>query len=143
PSLGERAEEIPWFTFYELGRIDPKLTVSPLFLELCLLRPWPGNVREFLGEIRQAARTAMDAGRQVVETKDLSPNAGQDMGSETVPMTANEVSREAIESALKRELGNVTRAARSLGLHRNQLRRWLARHNVDAKSFGSGSEPEE
>jgi transcriptional regulator of acetoin/glycerol metabolism len=143
PPLGERSEEIPWLTHYELKRIDPKLSVSPLLLEACLLRPWPGNVREFLGEVRQAARVALDAGRLVMETKDLSPYAGQDMGSETVPMNAGEVSREAIEAALRREQGNVTRAARTLGMHRNQLRRWLVRNNVDAKSFGGGPEPEE
>jgi transcriptional regulator with GAF, ATPase, and Fis domain len=143
PPLGERAEEIPWLTFYELPRIEPKLSVSPLLLESCLLRPWPGNVREFLGEVRQAARAALDAGRHVVETRDLSPYAGQDMGAETAPMNPGEVSKEAIEVALRREQGNVTRAARLLGMHRNQLRRWLVRNNVDAKSFGGSAEPDE
>ncbi len=28
-------------------------------------------------------------------------------------------------------------------MHRNQLRRWLTRHNVDPKTFGSGAEVEE
>src|SRR5262249_5516050 len=91
PSLTERAEEIPWLTFYEFSRIDPKLTANPLFLETCLLRPWPGNVREFLGEVRQAARAALDAGRHVVESKDLPANAGLDMSTETVPMTTAEI----------------------------------------------------
>jgi ActR/RegA family two-component response regulator len=35
--------------------------------------------------------------------------------------------RERIEAALRKEQGNVTAAARALGMHRNQLRRWLAR----------------
>jgi len=34
----------------------------------------------------------------------------------------------------------VTRAARSLGMHRNQLRRWIARHNVDPKGFDTAEE---
>ncbi|XYH98395.1 helix-turn-helix domain-containing protein [Sorangium sp. So ce1128] len=38
---------------------------------------------------------------------------------------------EIIEQALRREEGNVTRAARALGVHRNQLRRWLARNEAD------------
>jgi len=32
---------------------------------------------------------------------------------------------------LRAERGNVTRAAQRLGLHRNQLRRWLVRNDVD------------
>src|SRR6185503_1206522 len=137
PSLMERAEEIPWLTELELKRIDPKLSASPSFLEQCLLRPWPGNVREFLGEVRQAARSAIDAGRSIVEAKDLSENAGQEIAAETSAVTTADLSRETIEGALKREQGNVTRAARALGMHRNQLRRWLTRNNVNPKSFGS------
>jgi transposase-like protein len=34
----------------------------------------------------------------------------------------------------------VTGAAQHLGLHRNQLRRWLARHGVDPRASG---EPDE
>jgi DNA-binding NtrC family response regulator len=33
----------------------------------------------------------------------------------------------AIERALEEHKGNVTRTAQALGMHRNQLRRWLAR----------------
>ena len=33
-----------------------------------------------------------------------------------------------IREALEREQGNVSRAARQLGMHRTQLRRWIARH---------------
>jgi transcriptional regulator of acetoin/glycerol metabolism len=142
PSLYERAEEIPWLAFHELSRIDPRLSASPLFLEQCLLRPWPGNVREFIGELRQAARAALDAGRTVVEPKDLPPNAGQDMGPDP-GASMSDPSRESIEAALRRHQGNVTRAAKDVGWHRNQLRRWLIRNNLEAKSFGSGGEFDE
>jgi DNA-binding NtrC family response regulator len=40
--------------------------------------------------------------------------------------------RAAIEEMLRAERGNVTRAAQRLGLHRNQLRRWLARNDVES-----------
>ena len=35
---------------------------------------------------------------------------------------------EEIEAALAAEAGNVTRAAKRLGLHRNQLRRWMEKN---------------
>jgi DNA-binding NtrC family response regulator len=41
----------------------------------------------------------------------------------------------AIVSALERERGNVTRAAQALGMHRTQLRRWLAQHQIDPRQY--------
>ncbi len=143
PSLIDRLEELPTLAAAELERADPRLGLSSGFLEACALRAWPGNVREFLREVRQAARTAIDAGRTLVDAKDLSPTAGEEISTESRPSMHPELSREAIEAGLKREQGNVTRAARALGMHRNQLRRWLTRHNVDPKTFGSGAETEE
>jgi len=49
--------------------------------------------------------------------------------------------RAAIEEMLRAERGNVTRAAQRLGLHRNQLRRWLARNDVDPQTLGSDETP--
>ena len=143
PSLIDRLEELPTLAAAELERADPRLGLSSGFLEACALRAWPGNVREFLREVRQAARTALDAGRTLVEAKDLSPTAGEEISTESRPSIQPDLSRESIEAGLKREHGNVTRTARSLGMHRNQLRRWLTRHNVDPKAFGSSAEAEE
>ncbi len=140
PSLIDRLEEVPALAAAELTRADSRLVPSSGFLEACALRAWPGNVREFLREVRQAARAALDGGRSVVESKDLSPTAGEEISPEAKSSSQPELSREAIEAGLKREQGNVTRAARTLGMHRNQLRRWIARNNVDPKVFGSGAE---
>ena len=143
PSLIDRLEELPALAAAELTRADARLVPSSGFLEACSLRAWPGNVREFLREVRQAARAALDGGRSVVESKDLSPTAGEEISPEVKASSQPELSREAIEAGLKREQGNVTRAARALGMHRNQLRRWLTRHGVDPRAFGSGGEAEE
>ena len=43
--------------------------------------------------------------------------------------------RDVIEETLKREEGRIATTARVLGIHRNQLRRWLAKHNVDPKAL--------
>lgn len=143
PSLVDRLEELPALAAAELQRADSRLVPSSGFLEACSLRAWPGNVREFLREVRQAARAALDGGRSVVESKDLSPTAGEEISAEVKSIPQPEVSREAIEAALKREQGNVTRAARALGMHRNQLRRWVTRNNVDPKLVGGAAEPDD
>ncbi|AUX35778.1 MULTISPECIES: sigma 54-interacting transcriptional regulator [Sorangium] len=141
PALAERIEELPWLIAAELRRGGARLAPSLGLVESCALRAWPGNVRELLREVRQAGLAAHAAGRAVVEASDLAPSAGLDI-TEVARRTppAVELRRIAIEMALRREQGNVTRAARSLGMHRNQLRRWLARHGVDAAAFaGAGA----
>jgi DNA-binding NtrC family response regulator len=146
PSLQERLEEVPWLVTRELERVDPRLTAHVSLLEACAIRPWPGNVRELLGEMRRAGRDAVADGRTAVKDKDLSESAGREIAdarritgsiSSGVPSAPMEATREAIESALKAEQGNVTRAARALGMHRNQLRRWISRNAVDPKMFGA------
>jgi transcriptional regulator of acetoin/glycerol metabolism len=142
PALVERLEELPILIVRELARVDPKLTPHTSLLEACALRPWPGNVRELLGEIRRAGRDALADGRNVVKDRDLPASAGREIADArrtTLGNTASvaaEVTRESIEGALRAEQGNVTRAARTLGMHRNQLRRWLAKNGVDPKTFG-------
>ncbi|WP_234022823.1 sigma 54-interacting transcriptional regulator [Sorangium cellulosum] len=136
PPLIERIEELPWFVAAELQRSGAGLTPTALFLEACAVRPWPGNVRELLREVRQAGLSAVAAGRAAVEAPDLSPTAGLDITDVPErPQAPADLRRVAIEAVLRREQGNITRAARALGMHRSQLRRWLARNGVDAAAL--------
>jgi DNA-binding NtrC family response regulator len=146
PSLLERLEELPYLVARELERVDSRLVAHPSLIEACVLRPWPGNVRELLGEIRRAGRDALADARTAVKDRDLPESAGREIGGDrrvTASSSAGlpaELPREVIEGALRAEQGNVTRAARTLGMHRNQLRRWIAKNNVDPKTFGSGED---
>jgi DNA-binding NtrC family response regulator len=45
--------------------------------------------------------------------------------------------REEIEGALRANDGRVASAARALGMHRNQLRRWLTTNQVEPRAFSS------
>ena len=49
-------------------------------------------------------------------------------------------SRDEIEAALRAHDGRVASAARALGMHRNQLRRWLSANQVDPRAFASDPE---
>ena len=151
PALVERLEDLPWLVERELLRVDPRLTAHPLLVEASALRGWPGNVRELLREIKHAGREALAEGRTMVKDRDLSETAGREMGeAPPAPPTpppppapahvSADLTREIVEAALKRQDGNVTRAARELGLHRNQLRRWLTKNVVEPTSFGPGED---
>jgi DNA-binding NtrC family response regulator len=141
PPLRERIDEIPWLLQRVLGSADErgKLTASVGLVEACALRPWPGNVRELLHEGRRAAHAALAEGVDSVRPDHLAPEAGLELGhgrsSGPAKSSAPPLEDSAIEAALEQNAGNVTRAAKALGLHRNQLRRWLA------KRTGSGQPP--
>jgi transcriptional regulator of acetoin/glycerol metabolism len=135
PPIRERLDEIPWLLARELRRVDDRLTASALFVEACALRVWPGNVRELLREAKRAAHVALEMRSPVVEATHLAEDAGKPLPSpSTAPgevavavQNAPRPSDEEIRRVLEAEGGNVRGAARALGMHRNQLRRWLAK----------------
>jgi len=131
PPLRERIDEIPWLVQRAVYEVDAALEASVTLIESCALRPWPGNVRELLREVRGAGHAALAAGERVVLPEHLAPDAGMplptSMPPDDEPVIAANVDDAAIEQALAAHAGNVTQAARALGLHRNQLRRRLAK----------------
>ena len=143
PPLRDRIEEIPWL-------VQRALTPSPAHVSLveeCLLRPWPGNVRELMVELKHAQLEAAKQKSQRVEVEHLSAEAGRELeaSGEAQPPGggASALSDDQILEALRRENGNVTRTARAIGWHRNQLRRWLAKNRVDPAQLGDAEhEPE-
>lgn len=140
PPLRERLDELAWLIYGEIARASAGLSASVRFVEACATRPWPGNIRELIGETRRAAHRALAADRVVVDAEDLAESAGVPLAPAPRPAPGAPVERareprastppsdEAIEQALRAHGGNVTGAARALGMHRNQLRRWLAKH---------------
>jgi transcriptional regulator of acetoin/glycerol metabolism len=149
PPLRERREEIPFLIEHALRLVGagPRLVADSLLVEACLIRPWPGNVRELLGEARRAGHAAREARRQRVERLDLGTSAGLHLAAPAPPPAAPAPAAEAfparaqIEEALLRAQGNVTRAAQDLGVHRNQLRRWLARNEIDPRALPAAPGP--
>jgi DNA-binding NtrC family response regulator len=143
PPLRERLDELPWLIRCELANVDAELSASVPFVETCALRAWPGNVRELLHEVRRAAHRALAAEVTVVEPQHLSSEAGLvivGMPQETPsgrPKPARAPTDDEIIKALEQNQGNVRGAARALGMHRNQLRRWMD------KRPGVTSEPDQ
>jgi transcriptional regulator of acetoin/glycerol metabolism len=137
PPLRRRREEIPWFI--DLALAGTAVRAHASFVEGALTRPWPGNVRELLAATATAASVVKPP-----ETHLKMTHLGDRVGmwfngrAEKTPAVAPaDPERIAISEALRREQGNVTRAARALGLHRTQLRRWLEKHDIDVGEFKS------
>jgi DNA-binding NtrC family response regulator len=150
PALRNRPEEIPALIAQELGKLSPAPRAHVSFVEQCLLRPWPGNVRELLAEVRIAAQAALAHGNRV-EARHLRATAGSVFGpampdarpaaprEQTAPLSdgprkpAPQVDAEwlkRLNDALRANAGNIAATARSLGLHRTQLRRIIKTHGI-------------
>src|SRR5262249_15449770 len=134
PALRQRPEEIPW----HVERVLRPLRAHASLVETALLREWPGNVRELLVELREAARAASREGSEEVATRHIGARAGTrsrpaavEGAAERAPAQRSLPGRDELVDALRRSGGNVTRAARALGTHRTQLRRWIKRYAID------------
>jgi DNA-binding NtrC family response regulator len=136
PPLRERRTDVPLLVEHFLAKHgEPGRTrrIAPQALEALVEYPWPGNVRELESVVE---RTLLLADDDVIRLVDLPAEVrmrGQ-ASSRTVPVEIPEdgLDLEALERSLLLQAvdkagGNVTRAARLLGLSRRTLQYRLER----------------
>jgi transcriptional regulator with GAF, ATPase, and Fis domain len=147
PPLRERLDEIPWLVQRELNSMQTELRATVNFIEALALRSWPGNVRELLREVRRSAHLALEAETTQVDVQHLADDAGRGFASASGSASESPKSvlpsDEQIERTLSEHGGNVRGTARALGVHRNQLRRWLEKRNPGAAALDSASDDDE
>ena len=131
PPLRSRLEEIPYLIARALEAKGGTPPVHAKLVEECLLRPWPGNVRELSAAIGAAIERAKSERASDVRRQHLPADAGKERAVATpVAAAGPELGRAELEKALADNGGNVSAAARALGLHRTQLYRLLKKHGL-------------
>jgi transcriptional regulator of acetoin/glycerol metabolism len=142
PPLRDRPEEVPWLLASEIARIAATVALHVSLVEACLLRPWPGNLRELLAEARAATQRALAESSPRVRAQHLGETAGSLFGAAALPPPPSAPPprgrRQKIETELRAAKGNVSAAARALD--RTQLRRWLDQHGIDPRGYGDDDE---
>ena len=150
PPLRERGEDIlllaRHFLQVNAGRYGKPAPALALSAERALLEHrWPGNVRELRNVIEQAVlldNSGVIAAQQLaqsqlvfmpepapaIETAPTRP--APDAGERTLP----EMERDALVQALRRFEGNVTRAARELGISRDTLRYRVEKYGLESQT---------
>ena len=133
PPLRERREDIPLLAAHflaEQGRRygRPAIRLSPEALEALLAYPWPGNVRELEHAVERAL--LMASGDEVTAEDLLLRRASREGMARLEEMTLEEVERYLIERGLARHEGNVSEAAKGLGLSRSALYRRLQYYGI-------------
>ncbi|HXY32505.1 MAG TPA: sigma-54 dependent transcriptional regulator [Gemmatimonadaceae bacterium] len=133
PPLRERREDIAPLASHFLRRHASRYRKSITGLDAgamqaLLEHPWPGNVRELDHAVERAVLLATG---ESIRAADLGLRGGGSSGSTRLEeLTLEEVERMLIQKALARFDGNVSQAARALGLSRSALYRRLATHGL-------------
>lgn len=88
PPLRDRPDEMSFLVNDAVRGAEPALQIHSTLIETCLLRPWPGNLRELVAEVSRAAHTVASQGKNNIRGEDLDNDAGHLMvGAPTVNAT--------------------------------------------------------
>ncbi|MFK7988281.1 MAG: sigma 54-interacting transcriptional regulator [Sandaracinaceae bacterium] len=129
PPLRERRDDIPGLVERLLDRIAAEpgmraVTLSRAAMGALLLHDWPGNVRE----LEQALRRGILIGDgDILGPDDLALAFGQVVDRASALRTFD---RGLVERALSAAGGNKSKAARTLGVSRPTLYRWIKRYDL-------------
>jgi len=134
PPLRERREDILPLAQYFLKRHSARYAKPHQgFTDeaALLLRgyDWPGNVRELDHAVERAVLLARGTTLEAADFA-LAPPPARAGAGEPAGMNLEELEREAIRQALARHDGNVSLAAKALGLSRSALYRRLQRYGL-------------
>ena len=130
PPLRDRTEDIPLLAQHFLERHarrygKPIDAFEPDALDALIRHTWPGNVRELDHVIERAVLLATSSRISVSELGLVEPRA--DAPARLEGMTLDDAEQYLIQRALARTQGNVSEAARLLGVSRSALYRRLQR----------------
>jgi DNA-binding NtrC family response regulator len=132
PPLRDRREDIPLLASHFLGRHAQRYRkqlagFDPAAMQALLDHPWPGNIRELDHAVE---RSVLMAQGDTVKAGDLGLRQSREGAPRLEDMSLEEVEFSLIKKALSRFDGNVSHAAKALGLSRSALYRRLQRFGL-------------
>ncbi len=132
PPLRERKEDIPHLAAYFLATHSRRYRkhlagFEPAAMKLMTENSWQGNVRELNHVVERAVLMAQD---HLIRVADLAVRPVREGTGRLEEMSLEEVEGFLIKKALAKHDGNVSHAARALGLSRSALYRRLERYGL-------------
>ena len=141
--LRDRPEDIPPLVDHFIEKSNARLKknirgATPAAMARLIAWPWPGNVRELENVVQ---RTMVVAKGEILDASDLpaemrgeaAPAAPKDL-KEMARASSDLIEKKAIADALAETGGNVTRAAKVLGVSRATLQNKMKAYGLRAKS---------
>ncbi|HNG90232.1 MAG TPA: sigma-54 dependent transcriptional regulator, partial [Saprospiraceae bacterium] len=131
PALRERPDDIEPLATHFLKEFSqkyqrPAARYSPALLDAMCRYAWPGNVRELRHAVERAVIMSQ---HEVLDTPDL-PLRNAQSAAPVVTLNLEETEQRLVEQALQKHHGNITEAARELGLTRGALYRRLEKYGL-------------
>ncbi|MCB0332170.1 MAG: sigma-54-dependent Fis family transcriptional regulator [Bdellovibrionales bacterium] len=128
PPLRERLEDIPQLVEFKLEQLRESeginiLGVSETAYQVLLEDPWPGNIRQLLNDVEQAAYYAEYKNRLHIEASDFRRK--KEVKELSFREQIEDYKKSLAKAALIRNDNNILRTARELGMDRNTLKRIL------------------
>lgn len=150
PPLRKRREDIILLASYFLERVagnrHESLHLDARTVDRLLSHPWPGNVRELEQTMTSAAVMAEQGRIRPADLRLTGDEIDTEVGDFTalldLPLTEAKTQlvemfeRQAIERALTQHAGNVSAAARKLGIHRQSLQQKMSQLGIQAERGG-------
>ncbi|WP_038029045.1 sigma-54-dependent transcriptional regulator [Thermonema rossianum] len=135
PPLRERNEDIPLLADHFLKRFAQKYRkevkqFSAEALKTLTAYHWPGNIRELEHAIERAVIMADKSSLDSSDFAFLQKTAAPAALPGDLPLNLEALERQAIERALKKHQGNVSRAAKELGITRAALYRRMEKYGL-------------
>ncbi|MBF9141020.1 sigma-54-dependent transcriptional regulator [Hymenobacter properus] len=117
---------------YAARNRKPTPAFEPATLQKLKQHPWPGNVRELQHAVERAV--ILTEG-EVLRPQDFQFSAMENVaagaaGAEEGPLQLSKVEKNTILRVIERHNGNITKAAKELGLTRTALYRRLDKHDL-------------
>jgi transcriptional regulator with GAF, ATPase, and Fis domain len=159
PPLRERHSEIPTIVDYYIKHYSEKfgrrdIQITPQAVDLLMVFDWPGNVRQLTNEIQRIVARAEDGTlitpdhlspelkRTAAHVAPTAPSTSIGVATAgaawqegmTLPEAVENLERQMITETLRRTGGNISRAARELGLTRRGLQLKLGRYEMSASA---------
>jgi DNA-binding NtrC family response regulator len=134
PPLRERKEDIPLLSEYYLDMYKnkykkPELRISPAAMKRLENYTWPGNVRELQHMIE---RSVILSEGNVLDASDFFfvSSAAKEEDVQLDNYNLDEVEKTIIQKVISKNEGNITKAAKELGLTRTSLYRRMEKYGL-------------
>lgn len=133
PNLVDRLPDIPVLLWHYLNEFKTKykksnLDISESEIEKLKRMPWPGNIREFQHAIERAVILADTDRLLATDFQNSRPDTDLESEPDSLDLRAMEI--KFIRKALALHNGNITHAAKELGIDRLALHRRLDKYGI-------------
>lgn len=133
PTLRERIDDIPllvnhFLKIHSSKYNKPGLKIPIKTLKLLQAHFWPGNIRELQNSVERAV--VMCDGKSIDIDHFFIDSSDVFTGKKYESLNINEMEKNLVIKSIKKNKGNITKAAKDLGIDRNALYRRLNKYGL-------------